>query len=162
MRKYIVPPVPDSIWQNPCHFIAFGFGSGAMPVAPGTFGTLMAIPFYLAFQHMSHGIYLGVVFLIMLGSMWLCDKVEKELHVHDHQGMCLDEIVGFLVTMYAAPHGFKWIIIGFLLFRLFDIWKPQPIQYIDDNVKGGVGMILDDVVAGIYSCIFLHILSWMI
>lgn len=162
MRDYTAPPVPDSIWQKPLHFIAFGFGSGAMPFAPGTFGTLLAIPFYLALQHFPNGIYLAATLLIMLGSMWLCDKVSREIGVHDHQGMCIDEFVGFLVTMYAAPHGFKWIVIGFLLFRLFDIWKPQPIRYIDEKFTGGIGMILDDVVAGIFSCLVIHILHWMI
>ncbi len=162
MRKYKVPPIPSSVWQNPWHFIAFGFGSGAMPIAPGTFGTLIAIPFYLALQPLSNGLYITLVILITIGSIWLCNKVEHEIHVHDHQGMCLDEIVGFLVTMYAAPHGLKWIVIGFLLFRLFDIWKPEPIRYIDENVKGGAGAILDDVAAGIYSCIVLHIASWII
>lgn len=163
MRNYrVIPPVPASVWQNPWHFIAFGFGSGAMPFAPGTFGTLMAIPFYLAIRYLPNGIYLGVIILIMLGSMWLCNKVEREIGVHDHQGMCLDEIVGFLFAMYAAPHGIKWIFVGFVLFRLFDIWKPQPIRYIDEKVSGGVGAILDDVVAGIYTYIIIHILSWMI
>lgn len=161
MRSYTPPPVPTSVWQNPLHFIAFGFGSGAIPVAPGTFGTLLAIPFYLAIQNVSHNIYLALVIIIMLASMWLCNKVSKEIKVHDHQGMCLDEFVGYLVTMYAAPHGLVWIILGFLLFRLFDIWKPQPIRYVDQKIKGGVGMILDDVVAGIYASIVLHIIAWI-
>lgn len=162
MRNYIVPPVPTSIWQNPWHFIAFGFGSGAFPVAPGTMGTLIAIPFYLAIQPLAHSVYFIIVLLAALASMWLCNKVSREIGIHDHQGMCIDEVIGYLVTMYAAPHGIKWIIIGFLLFRLFDIWKPQPIRYIDEKFTGGIGMILDDVLAGIYSCIILHILSWII
>lgn len=162
MRDYKVPPLPTSVWQNPWHFIAFGFGSGAMPIAPGTFGTLLAIPFYLAIQFLPHGIYLAVVILIMLASMWLSDKVSREIGVHDHQGMCLDEFVGFFVTMYAVPHGLIWIILGFALFRLFDIWKPQPIRYLDEKIHGGVGMILDDVAAGIYACLILHILAWII
>lgn len=162
MRDYKAPPVPDSVWQKPSHFIAFGFGSGAIPVAPGTFGTLAAIPFYLVLQNLPHITYITVVILIMLGSMWLTDKVSKEINLHDHQGMCLDEFVGYFVTMYAAPHGLKWIIIGFLLFRLFDIWKPQPVQFLDEKIHGGIGMVLDDVAAGIYACIILHILAWMI
>lgn len=162
MRDYTPPPVPASVWQNPWHFIAFGFGTGAIPFAPGTFGTLIAIPFYLAIRNFPNSIYLITVLIITVGSIWLCDKVSRELNVNDHQGMCLDEIVGYLVTMYAAPHNFKSILIGFILFRLFDIWKPQPIQYVDQKIHGGFGMILDDVLAGIYACIFLHIISWMI
>lgn len=162
MRNYTPPPVPDSIWQKPSHFIAFGFGAGAIPVAPGTFGTLMAIPFYLFMQSFSHGVYLFLLLLIIVGSSWLCDTVSKEIGVEDHQGMCLDEIVGFLVTMYAAPHHFKWIVIGFILFRIFDITKPWPIRQVDERIKNGFGMILDDVLAGIYALVILHILSWLI
>lgn len=156
MRKYTAQPVPRSMWEKPSHFIAFGFGSGAVPFAPGTFGTLMAIPFYLVMQSLSHFMYFVLLILITIGSMWLCDAVTKEIKVHDHSGMCLDEIVGFLVTMYAAPQGFIWILLGFGLFRLFDIWKPWPIRYIDEHVHGGIGIILDDVLAGIYSLIILQ------
>jgi len=154
------PAVPDAIWQNPLYFIAFGFGSGALPFAPGTWGTLMAIPFYLVLQSLPLGIYTIVTVAVIIGSIWLCDKITREIKVHDHPGMCLDEIVGFLVTMIDAPYGFKWIVIGFLLFRLFDIWKPQPIRYIDEKVGGGLGIILDDVVAGIFACAVLHLLAW--
>lgn len=159
MRHYRVPPIPSSIWQNPWHFIAFGFGSGAIPVAPGTFGTLIAVPFYLVLQHLSFLLYFIIVMIIMIGSMWLCDRVSREIDLHDHQGMCLDEIVGYLVTMIGAPHGLPWILIGFGLFRLFDIWKPWPIAYLDEHVHGGIGMILDDVLAGVYSLLILQIIS---
>lgn len=162
MRKNKIPPIPDSVWQNPLHFIAFGFGSGAMPVAPGTFGTLMSIPFYLVMQPLSHAVYLAILFMIILASAWICHIVSKDIGIHDHQGMCLDEMPGYFVTMYAAPPGLIWIIIGFLLFRFFDICKPQPIAYIDKNIPGGIGMVLDDVVAGIYSCIILHVIYWII
>lgn len=161
MRDYTAQPVPRSVWEKPSHFIAFGFGSGAVPFAPGTFGTLMAIPFYLAMQSLSHTMYLLLVVVITLASMWLCGKITKEIGVHDHSGMCLDEIVGYLVAMYGAPHGLSWIVWGFLLFRLFDIWKPWPIRYIDAQVQGGIGIILDDVLAGIYSLILLRVLAWI-
>lgn len=159
MRKYTVPTIPESIWQNPWHFIAFGFGSGAIPIAPGTFGTLVAIPFYLLIQSLPLGIYIGIVIIIAIGSSWLCQRVSREIGIDDHQGMCLDEIVGYLVTMTAAPHGILWIVIGFVLFRFFDIVKPMPIRYIDEKIKGGIGMILDDVLAGIYSCLIIQIIA---
>ena len=161
MRKYIVPPVPASVWQNPLHFIAFGFGSGAVPIAPGTFGTLLAIPFYLAIQSTSNTVYLLITLVVTLASIWICSRTSKEIGVHDHQGMCLDEFVGYIVTMYHAPHGWGWVLIGFLLFRLFDIWKPWPIRFIDERMTGGAGMILDDVLAGVYGCIVLQILVWL-
>lgn len=162
MRNYTVPPIPASIWQNPLHFIAFGFGTGALPFAPGTFGTLIAIPFYLALQSLPFVAYLTIVAAIALASMWICQRVSTEIGVEDHQGMCLDEIVGYLVTMIHAPHGFGWIALGFALFRLFDIWKPWPIGFIDEKLTGGVGMILDDVLAGIYSLMILQLLALVI
>ncbi len=161
MREYKVPQLPSTLWQNPLHFIAFGFGSGAIPIAPGTFGTLLAIPFYLTIQHLSHLNYLLVITIITLLSCWLCEKVSREIAADDHQGMCIDEFVGFLVTMFAAPVGWQWILTGVVLFRIFDIWKPQPIHYLDENIHGGIGMILDDVAAGIFSAIVLHILVWI-
>lgn len=162
MRDYTPEPVPRSVWQKPSHFIAFGFGSGTIPFAPGTFGTLMAIPFYLALSTFSHTTYLFLLIFFTLTSMWLCDKVSKEIHFDDHSGMCLDEIIGFLITMFHAPNGFTWIILGFLLFRLFDIWKPWPIHLIDEKMEGGIGAILDDVLAGIYSFIIIQLLAFII
>jgi len=160
MRDYSkIPPIPKSMWTNPLHFIAFGFGSGAMPVAPGTFGTLVGIPFYLAMQSLPPLHYFLITVAAILISIWICHKVSRDIGVHDHPGMSLDEIIGFLVTMFLAPHGWLWIGLGFLLFRLFDIWKPWPIGYIDDKVSGGLGVILDDVIAGIVSCIILQFIA---
>lgn len=153
--------VPSSIWKKPLHFIAFGFGSGALPYAPGTWGTLMAIPFFLVLSKLSLSLYVIVTILIMLVSIWISDKVSREIKVHDHQGMCLDEIVGFLVTMTNLPCEIKWIGAGFLLFRIFDVLKPEPIRYLDEKVPGGLGMILDDVVAGIFACGILNFVRWM-
>lgn len=160
--KFKKPPkAPNSVWKNPLHFVAFGFGSGTLPYAPGTWGTLVAIPFYLILALLPSALYVFFTLVAIAGSVWICDKVSKEIKVHDHQGMCLDEIVGYLVTMLYVPIDISWIIVGFLLFRLFDIWKPYPIGDIDKKVKGGFGMIADDVVAGIYACIILHILIWI-
>lgn len=159
MKKYTVPPIPNSVWKNPLHFIAFGFGSGAIPVAPGTFGTLLAIPLYLLFSLFSFPIYLLLTILFVIGSMWICHQVSKEINVHDHQGMNLDEFAGYLVTMIHAPKGFIWILIGFVLFRVFDILKPWPIGWVDEKISGGFGMVFDDVLAGIYACILIQIIA---
>lgn len=161
MREYKVPPIPESIWRNPLHFIAFGFGVGAIPIAPGTFGTLMGIPFYLILKALPCYLYFVATIIIIILSILICNKVDKEMESHDHQGMCLDEVVGFVVTMFAMPFALHWIVIGFILFRIFDIWKPFPIWYIDEKMPGGAGIILDDVAAGIYSCIILHFLRWI-
>lgn len=154
-----IPPLPDSLWQNPLHFIAFGFGTGALPIAPGTFGTLLAIPFYLLIHRFTLPWYVLTTLLVIIASIWICHRVSKDIALHDHQGMCLDEFPGFLVTMCGIPTGIGWIIAGFLLFRLFDIWKPWPIRFIDEKISGGIGMILDDVLAGVYACIILHFVA---
>lgn len=160
LRDYTnIPPIPPTVWTNPLHFIAFGFGTGTIPFAPGTFGTLIAIPFYLAMQSLSAATYLAVLIFIILSSTWVCHKVTQEIGIEDHQGMCLDEVVGYLVTMFCAPIGWKWIWIGFLLFRFFDILKPWPIRFIDRRMTGGIGIILDDVLAGVMSCIVLQIFA---
>lgn len=153
------PPVPEAVWQDPLYFLAFGLGSGAMPFAPGTFGTLLAIPFYLLLQPLPLFAYIIFVIAFIIASSWISDRVSRDIHVHDHPGMCIDEFAGFFVTMINAPHGWGWIILGFLLFRLFDIWKPWPINVIDEKVHGGFGMVLDDIVAGIFAMIIIQIVK---
>lgn len=162
LKSRSAPPIPAKIWRDPFYFIAFGFGSGAAPFAPGTFGTLMAIPFYLVIRPLPLLAYLIVVALFIVVTAFISDRVSREIHFHDHPGMCIDEFSGFFVTMIAAPHDWWWILAGFLLFRLFDIWKPWPISVIDEKVHGGIGMILDDVVAGIAAMMCLQLLGWFL
>ena len=156
------PPLPKAIWTNPLYFIAFGFGSGAMPFAPGTFATLLAIPFYLLLRPLPLYFYLLFVTVFVIFSIWLSERISRETNTHDHPGMCIDEFVGFFITMIHAPHGWGWIVLGFLLFRFFDIWKPWPIYLIDDNVHGGFGMVFDDAVAGIFSMIIIQVLAMIL
>lgn len=156
-----IPEIPGAVWHNPWYFFVFGFGIGAIPFAPGTFGTLLAIPFYLALSHLPVALYIAFVVAFIAFSSYACEKVSREIHEHDHPGMCIDEFAGFFVTMLGAPHGIGWIFIGFLLFRLFDIWKPWPIRWLDETIHGGFGMILDDVAAGIYAMLIMQIL-WRI
>lgn len=157
-RKKPALAVPEAVWQKPLYFVAFGLGSGAMPFAPGTFGTLLAIPFYLLLQPLPLPSYIFFVIAFIIASSWICDRVSREIHEHDHPGMCIDEFAGFFVTMINAPAGWMWVLAGFLLFRLFDIWKPWPIHVMDEKIHGGFGMVLDDVVAGIFAMIILQIL----
>lgn len=152
-------PIPHAVWTNPLYFIAFGLGSGALP-APGTFGTLFAIPFYLVLQLLPLPLYLLATLIILFASAWLLDKLSKALDCHDHPGMCLDEFVGFFVTMIHVPPSISFIILGFILFRLFDIWKPWPISLIDKHWHGGLGMVMDDVVAGLFVCFFLQLIAY--
>ena len=123
--------VPSSVWKNPVHFLAFGLGSGAAPFAPGTFGTLAAVIPYLWLQHLSLPLYLLMLLVTTLVGIWLCDKTSRDIGVHDHGGIVWDEFVGFWLTMTFAPAGWLWIVLGFVLFRIFDIIKPWPIKWAD-------------------------------
>jgi len=150
-------PSVRTIFSNPIHFFAFGFGSGLAPFAPGTVGTIAAIPLYLLLEQLSLPLYLGVVVLAFIFGIWVCGRAGDDLGVHDHGGIVWDEFVGFWVTMIAAPAGWQWIVAGFLLFRLFDIWKPWPISWADRQVSGGLGVMLDDIVAGGLAFVVLQI-----
>lgn len=160
-NKELIPPASSitSIWRNPIHFIAFGFGVGVIPFAPGTFGTLLAIPFYLLMSDMPFGLYATLTGLLILLSIVICHVAAREINVHDHPGMVLDEVVGYLLTMLAAPPGWLWVIVGFVLFRIFDIWKPWPIGWVDRKVSGGFGIVLDDLLAAVYSLAILQIMA---
>ena len=148
--------VPASVWRNPIHFLAFGFGSGAAPYAPGTFGTLAAIPIYWLMMPLPLWAYLGIVLVMTVMGIWLCDVTSKNMGVHDHSGIVWDEFVGYLITMAAAPPGWLWIVVGFFLFRFFDVLKPWPIGWIDRQVQGGWGIMLDDILAGVYAWLVLQ------
>lgn len=151
---------PRSVWRNPIHFLAFGFGSGAAPWAPGTFGTLMGVVIYLLlWQWLPLPYYAMLLVLAFIAGVAICHITARDLKVHDHGGIVWDEMLGYWLTLFAAPKGWLWIIIGFALFRLFDIWKPFPINYLDRRVHGGLGIMLDDVVAAIYAGIVLQILA---
>ena len=143
-------------------FIAQGFGTGQLPKMPGTWGSLVGIPFYWLMHDLSLMSYLAITILFFIFGCWLCGQASKQLGQHDHPSIVWDEIVGFLFTMVAVPYGWGWIIAGFLLFRLFDIWKPWPIAWADKQIKGGTGVMVDDVIAAIYACIVLHILVFLV
>ena len=145
--------------KNPVLFLAFGFGSGLAPKAPGTFGTLAAIPIYLLASLGDPAIYGVVLTATLIAGIFICDKASEMLGVHDHAGIVWDEIAGFLVTMMAVPFSWPAVVIGFVLFRLFDIWKPWPIGAIDKHVKGGFGIMLDDVIAGIFALVCISALQ---
>jgi phosphatidylglycerophosphatase A len=148
------------VWQNPAYFIAFGFGSGLMPIAPGTWGTLAAIPIYYLMRDLPWPLYVILTLAAFILGVWVSERVSKDLGVHDYKGIVWDEVVGYLLTMFLAPNGLFWIISGFILFRIFDIWKPQPIGWIDQKVSGGLGIMLDDVVAAVPACLILQIFAW--
>lgn len=151
-----MPENVRKILTNPIHCLAFGFGSGLAPKAPGTFGTLAAVPIYLLMAELPPLLYGGVLLLSFVLGVYLCAKTAADLGVHDHPGIVWDEFVGFWITMFAAPAGWLWLVAGFVLFRLFDIWKPWPIKAIDKGMDSGLGIMMDDVLAGIFALVVLQ------
>ncbi|MDN3648397.1 phosphatidylglycerophosphatase A [Reinekea marina] len=150
-------------WNNHwVHFLAFGLGSGAAPKAPGTFGTLAAIPFFLLLAQLPLWAYIAVLVISFVFGIYLCDQASKDMGVHDHGGIVWDEFVGFWIAMTALPFHWAWILAGFVLFRLFDILKPWPISWLDKRVHGGFGIMIDDVIAGLFALLVLQAvhLAW--
>jgi phosphatidylglycerophosphatase A len=151
-------PLPLSaarVFRDPVLLPALGFGAGLARRAPGTAGTLIGIPVHLAIAPLAFHFELAVVLGIFLIGIPLCGSAARRLGVHDHPAIVWDEIVGYLVTMLAAPAGWTAVIAGFVLFRFFDIIKPPPIRDVDHRLPGGAGIMLDDVIAGVYAMLVL-------
>jgi phosphatidylglycerophosphatase A len=148
--------LPNFDWRRPHHWLAYGFGSGLSPWAPGTVGTIAAIPLYLLLEPLTPAWYLGALTLLTLVGIWACGKTARELAAHDPSPIVWDEFLGFLLTMTVAPTGWPWILAGFALFRFFDILKPWPIRELDQKVRGGLGVVLDDLLAGVMAWVVLQ------
>ncbi len=155
-------PIPKGFLKHPVHFLALGFGTGCVPKMPGTIGTLVGILFYLPMMALTWPVYIAVTVVLFLLGICLCDVTARHLGVHDHGGIVWDEIVGFLITMTMAPPDWRFILLGFVLFRLFDICKPWPIGWLDRRVSGGFGIMLDDLLAGIYALIILQLIIYLL
>jgi phosphatidylglycerophosphatase A len=151
-----IRPTAGFLLAHPAHFIALGFGTGLSPVAPGTIGTLLAFPLYaVAAQWLGPPMLaLAIAALFLLG-IWACGRTGRDLGVADHGGMTWDEIVAFMAVLLFTPAGLWWQALAFVAFRFFDIVKPPPIRWLDRNVKGGFGVMLDDLVAAFYSLLVL-------
>lgn len=144
--------------SNPIHFLALGFGSGLVPKAPGTFGTVAAIPVFLLFALFSAPVYVALTILVCFSGIYICGKAAEDAGVHDHGAIVWDEIAGFLITMLFLPITWQTVLVGFLLFRFFDIVKPWPISFIDKKCHGGLGIMLDDIVAGFMALLCMHLI----
>jgi len=144
--------------SNPIHLAAVGFGSGLAKKAPGTFGTLAAVPFYYLFSFLSLDIYIAVLLVSSVLGFWICQITSRDMGVHDHGSIVWDEFVGYWITMVMVPFSVQWAIVGFVLFRFFDILKPFPISWLDKKVAGGFGIMIDDIVAGLFSAVVLQCL----
>jgi len=150
--------IPVSYLRNPLHFLSLGFGTGLAPFAPGTFGTLAALPLYWLMSALPIWAYLLITSVAMVVGVFLCGYTSKALGEHDHSGIVWDEIVGYLITMIAIPVDVLWMVAGFVLFRFFDIVKPWPIRWADSKLSGGFGIMFDDVLAGIFALLGLHLM----
>lgn len=150
---------PASVWRNPIHFLAFGLGSGAAPKAPGTFGTIAGLFIYWLLPAMTVPVYLVFLVLTFVFGVWICGRTAEDIGVHDHGGIVWDEFVGLWLALLFVPPGWMWLVAGFLLFRFFDILKPWPIAWCDRHVEGGMGIMLDDVLAGIMALASLQLLA---
>jgi phosphatidylglycerophosphatase A len=156
------PPESPDLLRNPMQFLAFGFGSGLSPKAPGTAGTLVAVPIYLLIADLSLLHYTLFIAVTSLLGIWICGVASRQLKVHDHPGIVWDEFVGYWITMWAVPADWTWIIAGFVAFRVFDIVKPWPVSVLDRRVGGGLGIMVDDMLAGVMACVTLHIAMWVV
>lgn len=143
------------VWSNFWHFLAFGFGTGLARKAPGTWGTLAGLVFVPLLQLVSLPLALTVIVAASIFGVWLCGKVADDLGVHDHGGIVWDEIVGIWITLVLLPAHWGWWLAGFVAFRFFDILKPWPIRVLDRRLGGGLGIMLDDILAGICAALVL-------
>jgi phosphatidylglycerophosphatase A len=144
--------------SHPAHFIALGGGIGLMPFAPGTFGTLLALPiFWLVGPRLldAPGIYFGGLAVLFALGVWACNVTGRALGASDHGSMVWDETVAFLLVLFFTPVYSYWQAFAFLVFRLFDIGKPPPIRYYERRFKGGFGVMIDDVVAAFFTLLVL-------
>ncbi len=148
---------------RPEHWLAYGFGAGLSPMAPGTMGTLVAIPIYLVLANLPSLVYAVALAALIAVGIWACGKVAAESDEDDPPAIVWDEVVGFLVAMAAAPVvSLAWIIMGFLLFRLFDIYKPWPVSWAEKRLKGGLGIVADDLIAGAMTWVVLTFMAMIV
>ncbi|OOG59107.1 phosphatidylglycerophosphatase A [Rhodanobacter sp. B05] len=159
-RKQLSAEQRRALLATPAGWLACGFGSGLTPLAQGTFGSLAALLPWLWLRELPLGIYLIVLLVGFVIGVWACDVAGRALGVDDHRSLVWDEFIGqwvalipLLLPALLPASGFHWwmLVLGFVLFRLFDVWKPWPIRYLDRHLKGGTGVMVDDVVAGIFA-----------
>ncbi|GGW50550.1 phosphatidylglycerophosphatase A family protein [Alishewanella tabrizica] len=147
-----------SKWQ---HFLALGFGSGLAPKAPGTFGTLVALPLVWLLSLAGTAWFIAFLLLGTLLGIYVCGKTAADVGEHDHGAIVWDEIIGFTLTMLFVPVSLGTLVLGFVLFRFFDIVKPWPIRWCDQRVHGGLGIMLDDILAALPALGLMHLVLYL-
>jgi len=140
-------------------FLAFGFGSGLSRFAPGTMGTMVAIPFALLLKPLPPVVFWALLLVLFLLGVYLCGATARRLGKHDPGGIVWDEMVGYWLTIAFIPAQWPWLLAAFVLFRLFDIFKPWPIRQSERLFSGGLGIMVDDVIAALYAMAVLALLQ---
>jgi phosphatidylglycerophosphatase A len=148
-------PVPAAVLRDPVHLLALGFGTGLAPVAPGTFGSMVGLVFGLAALQLGWWAGLGAAVLATIAGVWICGESARRLGVHDHPAIVWDEVAGMMIVLLAAPASWWGVVLAFVLFRVLDVWKPWPIRQIDHGMRGGLGIMLDDVMAALMAVALL-------
>lgn len=152
-------PETGKVFSDIRYFLAFGLGSGLSPRAPGTAGSVVALALSLPMHALGPLPYAAIVIATLLVGVFVSDQVSRELAIQDPSAIVIDEFVGMWLTLFLRPPGWYWVLAGFCLFRLFDIAKPWPVGWLDRHVKGGAGIMIDDVAAGIYGFVALQALA---
>ncbi|HEY0563432.1 MAG TPA: phosphatidylglycerophosphatase A [Methylophilus sp.] len=147
--------------SHPAHLLGLGFGTGLAPKAPGTLGTVIGLPLFWIMHAYSFNTQLLILLALFVLGIYVCGKTGLALGVSDHGGIVWDEIVAMMLVLTFTPLHWFWWLLAFALFRLFDIWKPFPIRQCDAQLKGGFGVMFDDLLAAIYAIIVLKVCLWM-
>lgn len=150
------------LFSHPNHFISLGFGSGLAKVAPGTFGTLAGLPLFWLIAQLSVSCQLLIIAALFIVGIYFCAFTGKALGIVDHGSIVWDEIVAIMLVLTFTPQQWQWWLAAFILFRLFDIWKPYPIRQLEAKFKNGFGVMFDDLLAAIYAIASLQCLIWVV
>ncbi len=146
-----------ALWQHVTHWLALGFGLGRLPGSPGTFGTVLAVPLFVLMSRLGPAPYAAIVVLMFIAGIFICGQTARDFNEVDPGYIVYDEIVGFLVAMFMLPANWRWILAGFIIYRVFDIWKPFPVGWVEDKLGTGASIMADDVIAGLYTLTILHV-----
>ena len=145
-----------ALWKYPLHALATGFGTGLLPMAPGTFGSVLGVGAVWLLAPLGDAWYALITLVLWFAGVFICGVTARDYGAVDPGLIVYDEVVGFLAAMYLLPTTWRWLLAGFIIYRVFDVWKPFPIGWVEENLGIGSGIIADDVVAGLYTLAILH------